>query len=283
MVPRTLVAAAALLVFLMSACALLLDIEDRTVADAEGGVDGGFDRAVEAAADGAEGACPTGMILATTFCIDATEVTQEAYQAFLAETGDDAGGFGQIEECASNTTFRANQACKPFTFDPLSKRPMACVDWCDAYAYCAWAGKRLCGMVGGGSVPFDHAFLVSTSDQWFSACSRLADGRHEFPYGGPYQPGLCNDLDHEAGAPIEVSSLPACAGGYEGLFDMSGNVAEWEDSCTDEDGGDRCETRGGSFAHGSGWFTGFLACAGHFDFAGRTATSHDLGFRCCGR
>jgi hypothetical protein len=30
--------------------------------------------------------------------------------------------------------------------------PITNVDWCDAYAYCAGIGKRLCGKIGGGTL-----------------------------------------------------------------------------------------------------------------------------------
>jgi sulfatase modifying factor 1 len=69
-----------------------------------------------------------------TFCIDATEVTNAQYRAFLAAKGSDLGG--QPETCTWNTSYLPGVWPVPPTLDGF---PVVTVDWCDAHAYCAWA------------------------------------------------------------------------------------------------------------------------------------------------
>ena len=76
-----------------------------------------------------------------SFKIDSTEVTFGQYREFLAAVAGDAGG--QPPSCAFNAILDP----KSFGYDP---EPVAGVDWCDAHAYCAFAGKRLCGRVVDG-------------------------------------------------------------------------------------------------------------------------------------
>ncbi len=59
---------------------------------------------------------------------------------------------------------------------------------------------------------------------------------------------------------------------------MSGNVREWEDSCSAEVGAaDTCLTRGGSFDSGD---PQTLQCDMH-EPAARDDTDYTIGFRCC--
>jgi formylglycine-generating enzyme required for sulfatase activity len=79
------------------------------------------------------------------------------------------------------------------------------------------------------------------------------------------------------GAAITVGQAAQCTGGLTGLFDMSGNVAEWEDSCDASTGAtDSCVARGGSFASQAA----DLQCSAAAPYA-RSATDASLGFRCC--
>jgi formylglycine-generating enzyme required for sulfatase activity len=89
----------------------------------------------------------------------------------------------------------------------------------------------------------------------------------------------CNGSDFGVGATIPVASRPSCGGGYSGLFDLSGNVWEWEDSCDGTSGAsDRCRVRGGSFTDTSA----NLACGYGTDaYAVRNHTPAIYGFRCC--
>ena len=65
--------------------------------------------------------------------------------------------------------------------------------------------------------------------------------------------------------------------GYTGVYDLSGNVWEWEDSCDGATGqSDICRLRGGAFGVN---YAG-LRCGLDFDFA-RNYHGDDLGFRCC--
>jgi len=192
------------------------------------------------------------------FSIDATEVTRTQYAAWLATNPPTTG---QSSTCAWNTTFEPPSCAWP----PASKgnHPVVCVDWCDAFAYCKAIGKRLCGSIKGGPTPWTSDDVASIS-QWYNACS--AGGTTNFPYGGAttggdgYDALACNGAESGHSGTVPVASLSDCqssAAGYKGVFDMSGNAWEWEDSCDGTEGEtDSCRRRGGGFQA----YMGMLHC-----------------------
>ena len=75
----------------------------------------------------------------------------------------------------------------------------------------------------------------------------------------------------------DVGTAPGCEGGYPGLFDLSGNVQEWEDTCQTEAGqNDSCLTRGGSVEQGAP----ALFCNAE-EARARNTARNEVGFRCC--
>ncbi len=229
----------------------------------------------DAAEAGHEGGCPgtsgSPMVSLGAFCIDSTEATQAQYALFL-----EAGAAPQVPPfCSWNTSYTPTGQWPP-TAATLDV-PVTSVDWCDAYAFCAWAGKRMCGRIGGG--PVDPSLDTDAgASQWFYACSH--DGQLVYPYGNTYGPVTCNGGDANGGNQIvdPVGSFTACIGGFAGVYDMSGNVREWEDSCSGMTGAnDMCNERGGSVNDGAG----NLTCAAP-DIAARTDSNSHLGIRCCG-
>jgi sulfatase modifying factor 1 len=218
------------------------------------------------------------------YCIDRSEVTNADYAAFLASNPSTGS---QVPACSANSTFApAVDSLNCTQYDPVNKPkiPVACVDWCDAKAYCAWAGKHLCGKIGGGTnAPTD--FANATKSEWYAACSQ--GGLTRFPYGDTYDGTLCVGLDYGASRQTNAPTL-SCNGGYEGVFDMSGNVSEWEDSCSADVGlSDLCLYRGGSWLDADNASPSLLCNSGTVVGGAKSASKarstrdKEIGFRCC--
>jgi sulfatase modifying factor 1 len=234
--------------------------------------------------------CPAGTVtadrpsseLTRKYCMDATEVTNADYSAFLqgcAANQSCVTGLALPRACAWKTSFVPGDSgeCDSSTFDPIKRAnyPVVCVDWCDALAFCRSRGKRLCNQYGR---PGPFAQPSVSESEWYNACS--FGSNFEFPYSEKspfYDPEICNGADKAAGL-LEVKSLPDCVAGYRSIHDLSGNVSEWEDACQSEQGKeDGCRVRGGSFKSSEQE----LRCNSTI-VRSRETRAADVGFRCCG-
>lgn len=246
---------------------------------------GGAGGSPDAATDGDAGlACPVGMVpISGGFCIDATEVTNAAYDAWLATTG---GTPSLSAPCDWKTSLAPSIAGACANRNLNQAGPVSCVDWCDAFTYCQKQKKHLCGQVNGGAVAFSSHDDPDV-DEWHRACTN--DGKTKYPYGDQYVASAC--AVDPFGLPVNTKNKDACRGKlYSELFDMSGNVAEWANSCNEgpSDAEDRCLLRGGSTGIASPADDAF-SCAGLSAPDGgepgtletRAYASPHLGFRCC--
>lgn len=220
--------------------------------------------------------------------VDATEVSRSQYAEFVA----DAMKPSPPAACAAKTSYAADAACLAGSdvcqpTGACGDDPQVCVDWCDAFQYCAWKGQHLCGRIGGGPVPFTD-FADPVRSEWSNACS--SGGEFAFPYGDDTVNMNCQGAiraNQTGNRTVASGSLKNCRSpesNYAALLDLSGNAAEWDDSCdkaatgTKSGPSDQCHARGGSFIS----VNAELACAADLTLR-RDATSASVGFRCCGR
>jgi formylglycine-generating enzyme required for sulfatase activity len=291
-----------------SACATVIGIDDLTIGACKGGVcgpdgsssggpdgssSGGPDGSSSGGPDGSlpDSGCPSqggpGMVRVggplNNFCIDSTEVTIGQYRTFLNATVNDAGPVPSV--CA----WKTSNAPGVLGADEL---PQTGVDWCDAYAFCQWAGKHLCGKVvngkASGSVSVPEISDPSVS-AWYIACS--AQGQLKYPYGSVLKPGACNVLEKDAGKTLPVRQMTECQGGYPNIYDMLGNASEWFDGpilpldagvvdAASQDGGpatDALVVKGGDFNSPEAQ----VDCRVNGVGARRLTRNVALGFRCC--
>jgi|GEM_PF-6905245 len=248
------VVASCLVVFGASACGALYDLaalgpggagdaSDAALgADAAGVADAVVDRRVDEVEEEDSSAPCVGergaMKRIGSYCIDAAEVTNAAYEAFLARIDGGVAPSPRVACASAGNHVPVENWPPPAAWRDL---PVTGVSFCDADAFCASVGKRLCGRRGGGSLtPTTTAvsFADASANEWYRACSKA--GANRLPYGDEAVVGEC----------ATVRQLRArsgqCEGGYRGIYDLVGNVEEWIDACSSEAMDATCLTAGGA-------------------------------------
>jgi formylglycine-generating enzyme len=121
------------------------------------------------------------------------------------------------------------------------------------------------------------------ASQWNRACS--SGGTYWFPYGPYYVGTTCNTRDYWGASPVttlEVAFLTGCQSsvtGYTSIYDLSGNVVEWEDACDGSGPSANCQIRGGSFDDDNN--ATFPSCGYYLHAGVRNLVRAATGFRCC--
>lgn len=142
--------------------------------------------------------------LSDGYWIDKTEVTNEAFQAFV-----DAGGYQERSlwsDAGWTWVSGLDATALPVAcVDAEGTHPRVCITWYEAEAYAAWRG---------GALP--------TEAQWEFAARGPSSSI--FPWGDEWDPEKANVVDSSELTP--VGSYPDGAS-WVGALDMSGNAMEW--------------------------------------------------------
>lgn len=214
--------------------------------------------------------------------IDAHEVTQAQYEDWLASVPVAAGALVG-EGCGTNTSFLPTPSCTASGFGcsgaACRPRPQTCIDWCDAYAYCAAVGKQLCGRYDSTN-PLPVSFLDdATQSPWYNACS--SGGLNLFATGNDLTPvfDACQFADRvQARDAASLTECQSSVAGYEGVLALTGNVREWLNSCDSVSSPTaNCFAVGGAFNDNDD----FEAQCNFTFTRPRNNANASTGFRCC--
>ncbi|WP_344387640.1 formylglycine-generating enzyme family protein [Streptomyces vastus] len=242
----------------------------------------------------ADGEGPVRTVHVDAFWIDACTVSNEQFARFTADTGyrtsaerigwsfvfagrlpDD---FPPTRAVAAAPWWRQVEGAdwrRPdgghSTWEDRADHPVVHIDWDDARAYCAWAGKRL-----------------PTEAEWERAAR---GGLHAkvFPWGDEFEPGGRPRMNVWQGDfpnrhPTADGWYGTCpVDAYEpngfGLYNTTGNVWEWcEDPFSPSSGGGQRVAKGGSYLCHASYCRRYRVAARQGLFL--DSATGNVGFRC---
>ncbi|KPL83543.1 hypothetical protein ADN01_08080 [Levilinea saccharolytica] len=199
---------------------------------------------------------PQHKVYLDSFWIDQTEITNAQYARCVAD--------GACTPPAYTRSYTRDSYYGSSQFDNY---PVINVDWNQASAYCAWAGRRL-----------------PTEAEWEKA-ARGTDGRI-YPWGNQTPNGQLANFGSYEKDTTAVGQYPSGASPY-GALDMAGNVWEWVadwygdypsgavSNPAGPDSGQYRVYRGGSWNYGS-----FDIRSASRDWGNPDARDVSIGFRC---
>jgi formylglycine-generating enzyme required for sulfatase activity len=187
----------------------------------------------------------------SAYCIDRTEVTVKAYGACIragrCTAADEPAKTGWASLCNGKRADRQDH-------------PVDCVDWNQARAYCAWAGRRLPSEAeweyaarGTDGRPYPWGADVPSAQHLNacgSECVAMVKREMDVDWSSMYD----RSDGWESTAP--VGSFPAGASPF-GALDLAGNVWEWT-----EDWYGRYQPGAGTDPRGAGTGTGRVVRGG---------------------
>ena len=218
-----------------------------------------------------------------SFCLDVAEVTVKEYN--MCKSCERPATTVEIEGLTPNARTFWSQFCNG---PEAADQPINCVDWHQAKAYCAAAGKRLptepeWELAARGKETRTYPWgQTPPSGQRLNACgsecSRMLTERFEKVGKGPW-PGMHAD-DDSAPSTAPGGRYPAGAT-PAGVLDLAGNVWEWTESHYCPYGKDDCEDSR-RVLRGGGWDTvdSQFVRAAHRRPSAPTARGWSIGFRC---
>ena len=197
---------------------------------------------------------------ARPFAVGKFQVTVDQFEAFVRDTGYDAGSTCWTYENARFDS-RAGRSWRNPGYSQNGSHPAACLNWYDATAYVGWLSKKT------GSMGYR---LLSEAEWEYAARARTVPGSGPRYGFGDDENAICahgNGLDQTAKRELRGAGtwefLP-CSDGFAttapvgsfsangfGLYDILGNVREWTEDCYHDDQGYR-----GAPADGSAWTSG---------------------------
>jgi formylglycine-generating enzyme required for sulfatase activity len=213
---------------------------------------------------------PIHEVMLAAYFIEKYPVTNEKYAQFIA-----AGGY-QTEDYWTRQGWRWRRRSgrtQPTEWENRKNRtnhPVVYVSWHEAWAYAAWAGRRL-----------------PTEAEWEKAATWRDGEKLLYPWGNEFDKACGNTSESKIGTTTPVGQFSPDGDSPYGCVDMSGNVWEWTSSLyrpypyRADDGREEAEAGGTHVQRGGSYYQNAAAARGGYrnhDY--RVNGLGSYGFRC---
>jgi formylglycine-generating enzyme len=191
------------------------------------------------------------------FAIGKFDVTRGQFAAFVSATGYQSGDSNcavlhKVEDRWTSDR-QPGYSWRDPGFLQTDQHPVVCVSWNDAQAYVAWLSRKT-----------RHTYRLPTESEWEYAARA---GSQAPRYWGEDWERICAyanvaDATNAGALNVALGAKAPCSDGFAytapvgafqsnnfGLYDMLGNVWQWQEDCWNE-------TYQGAPADGSAWTTG---------------------------